>query len=60
MGSSVRTVQLNPGQVFLDDVPLNDLFDLSKPGKYSIQASRYDYLRKVSAKSNSVELIVKP
>ena len=56
--SSVTNVDLPPGQKVTDVLPVDRLFDLTQPGKYSIQASRYDSETKTWVKSNTVTVTV--
>jgi len=58
--SSATTVDLKPGQTLTDEFPVAKRFDLTQPGKYTIQASRYDYETKTWVKSNTITLTVEP
>jgi hypothetical protein len=50
---------LKPGETLTNEVILDKLFDLSQPGKYTIQARRADENSKAVAKSNIIKVTVK-
>jgi hypothetical protein len=60
------TYYLKPGETLQDGIIANKLYDLSKPGKYTIQVSRYkpEYgkhgFSKARVKSNKITLTVTP
>jgi hypothetical protein len=56
--SSAMSVGLQPGQTLSDEFPVNKRFDLTEPGKYSVQASRYDSETKTWVKSNTITVTV--
>jgi hypothetical protein len=49
---------LSPGKTVVQKLALSKEYDLSKPGKYTIQALRFD--GKLDVKSNIITLIVTP
>jgi len=49
---------LEPGKSFRQTLALSKEYDLSKPGKYTVQASRFD--GKTDVKSNTLTLAVMP
>jgi hypothetical protein len=51
---------LQPGETRNEDVVVTSLFDLSKPGKYTIQLERFDNSIKAGVKSNAVAVTVTP
>ena len=59
-GGSVRTVRLQPGQSMRDEINLTQMYDLSEPGKYTIQVQRTDDESKTVAKSNTIIVTVTP
>jgi hypothetical protein len=58
MGGNATTVDLDPGQTVTDECRLDKRYDLTKPGKYTIQASRYDSETKTWVKSNTITVTV--
>lgn len=52
-------VHLPPSKTLKETIDLNKLYDLSQPGKYRIQAERYDEERKVWVKSNAIVVTIK-
>jgi hypothetical protein len=50
---------LEPGESLVDNVTLSKLYDLSLPGRYTIQARRRDSESKTYVKSNTITLTVK-
>jgi len=58
-GSLVK-VSLGPGQSLKDATILNRLYDLSKPGNYTIQVQRTDPETKTVVKSNIITLTITP
>jgi hypothetical protein len=52
---------IEPGKSIEDIIIANKLYDLSQPGKYTIQVTRFDpYYSKTSVKSNIITLTVTP
>lgn len=51
---------LQPGKALNDVILANKLYDLSKPGKYSIQVSRFDPESKTTVTSNTITVTVVP
>jgi len=49
---------LEPGEVFTQSILLNRLYDLSQPGKYTVQVEHLDPQTKLAVKSNVIELSV--
>lgn len=58
--SSVTNVDLLPGGKVTGLLPADKVFDLAQPGRYSIQASRYDGQTKAWVKSNTITFTVTP
>ena len=56
----VFSMALLPGEVLKKDVVISKLYDLSQPGKYTIQAQRVDDANGALAKSNTVTVTVTP
>jgi hypothetical protein len=59
-GASVTLLDLKPGQTLKEACPVDKRYDLTQPGEYSVQASRYDYETKTWVKSNTITLTVEP
>ena len=53
-------VSLDPGQDWRNTIRVSDLYDLSKPGQYTIQVRRWDDETKTWVKSNAVTVTVTP
>lgn len=51
---------LAPGETQKDEIPVSKLYDLSKPGRYTIQIQRTDPETKLVVKSNSITVTVTP
>jgi hypothetical protein len=51
---------LKPGDLMQDSLVITNLYDLSKPGKYTIQIERSDDVRKTVVKSNVITVTVAP
>lgn len=51
---------LSPGKSVKDTMIVNKFFDLTKPGKYTIQVRRTDPASKVTVRSNTIEVTVTP
>jgi hypothetical protein len=59
--SSVIFIPMKPGETRKDDLTLSKLYDLGKPGKYTIQLSRFDEDTKAVVKSNTITVnVTKP
>ena len=56
--SMVLAVLPEPGTTFWEDLDLSNLFDLSRPGKYTVQVSRFDPKSKANVKSNTITVTV--
>jgi hypothetical protein len=57
---STGIARLEPGHTLRDEYPLSQRFDLTKPGRYTVQASRFDDQTKTWVKSNKITLTVTP
>jgi hypothetical protein len=57
---SVIMGSLSPGETFKDAMIVTKFYDLSKPGKYSIQVQRIDPTSKVAVKSDKITVTVTP
>jgi hypothetical protein len=57
---SVVSVTIPPGGVSRDAIIANKLYDLSQPGKYSIQVNKWDGESKTMATSNTIIITVIP
>jgi len=53
-------VSLKPGQDWRNTIRVSDLYDLSKPGQYTIQVRRWDDETKTWVKSNKITVTVTP
>ncbi|HEY4046918.1 MAG TPA: hypothetical protein VGM27_08635 [Acidobacteriaceae bacterium] len=53
-------VQLDPGHGLIDTINVTPLYDLTRPGRYSIQASRYDDVSKERVLSNVIDVTITP
>jgi hypothetical protein len=52
---------LNPGEEDRHSLMISKLYDLSKPGKYTIQVTRLDLEgTKIQLKSNAITVTVEP
>jgi hypothetical protein len=51
---------VEPGQTFTEDLDLDNLYDLSQLGSYTVQLSRFDDESKTWVKSNTVAITVVP
>ena len=56
----VRGGSYKPGEQSTEVVAVNDLYDLSKPGQYTIQVRRWDDETKTWVKSNTITVTVTP
>jgi hypothetical protein len=60
-GSGILLQPLNPGEEDKHFLMINKLYDLSKPGKYTIQVTRLDLEgTKIQLKSNTITVTVEP
>jgi hypothetical protein len=57
---TVVVFTLQPGETLKDGVLLNKMYDLSRPGKYTIQVLKTDPDNRTTAKSNKLTITVKP
>jgi len=57
---TVINFTLKPGESLKDGIKLSEFYDLSKPGKYSIEVERTDDITKAVVKSNTITLAVTP
>jgi hypothetical protein len=57
---SAAFLHLEPGQSVKQEYPVWDDYDLSKPGKYTIQVSRLDRETNTRVKSNTITITVTP
>ena len=53
-------VSLKPSQDWRNTLRVSDLYDLSKPGQYTIQVRRWDDETKTWVKSNTITVTVTP
>jgi hypothetical protein len=53
-------VSLRPGQDWRNTIRVSDLYDLSKPGQYTIQVRRWDDETKTWVRSNTITATVEP
>jgi hypothetical protein len=53
-------VSLKPGQEWVTTIPFGDLYDLSKPGHYTLRVRRWDDETKTWVKSNTITVTVTP
>lgn len=51
---------LKPGESWTDTVMLNELYDLNKPGQYTIQVRRFDPATGTMVTSNDITLAIAP
>jgi hypothetical protein len=51
---------LQPGKSFEEEIVLNKLYDLTKPGQYTAQVERKDETTKIKVKSNKIAFTVIP
>jgi hypothetical protein len=51
---------LKPGESLKDGIVLDGMYDLSQPGKHTIQIERYDYVTKAVVKSNTITFTLTP
>jgi hypothetical protein len=58
-GTVIR-VPIKPGKAFEGESILNQEYDLSNPGKYTIQAHRFDRVSKTMVKSNTITVTATP
>jgi hypothetical protein len=60
-GSMILASPLNPGEEDRHSLMISKLYDLSKPGKYTIQVTRLDLEgTKIQLKSNAITVTVEP
>jgi hypothetical protein len=60
-GSMLLVAPLNPGEQHKHSLMIGKLYDLSKPGKYTIQVTRLDLEgTKIPLKSNTITVTVEP
>ena len=57
---SAWNAHVKPGATFEDHVDLTSIYDLSQPGKYTVQVQRTDAVSKTLVKSNTVTVTVTP
>jgi hypothetical protein len=50
------TYKIGPGKTSREDADLTEEFELSKPGKYTVQAERLDQYSKGPVKSNIITI----
>jgi hypothetical protein len=58
--NAVGLVAVHPGDVMKTEIHLNELYDLSAPGKYSVQMRYFDDENKDEVRSNAITVIVVP
>lgn len=51
---------VTPGKTIVEIIVLNDLYDLSEPGTYSVQVERTDPLSKTTVQSNKLTIVITP
>jgi hypothetical protein len=56
--SSRGSIPLKPGKTFTDHANVSTMYDLSQPGKYTIQFRKYDDESKTTVKSNKITVTV--
>lgn len=54
------SASLNPGQAFTDTIDLGTVYDLSQPGKYTVQIDRLDTAGQIEAISNTITINITP
>ena len=59
-GGSVFTQVLKPTETIREGIVVTNIFDLTKPGKYTIQCQRFDEESKTIVKSNMITVTVTP
>jgi hypothetical protein len=57
---TVINFTLKPGESLKDGIKLSEIYDISKPGKYSIEVERTDDTTNTVVKSNTITLTVTP
>jgi hypothetical protein len=57
---TVIRIPLKPGKTLAGESILSKEYDLSKPGKYTVQAHRFDGVSMTMVKSNTITLTVTP
>ncbi|MCU1240459.1 MAG: hypothetical protein JWO71_1185 [Candidatus Acidoferrum typicum] len=60
INESLFQVTVQPGKTLKDDVDISTLYDLTQPGKYTVQVERVDPISKTVVKSNSIIVTVTP
>jgi hypothetical protein len=58
--NEVGRVPMAPGEVMKTEIRLSDLYDLSLPGKYTVQVRYYDDENKEEVKSKAITVTVVP
>jgi len=58
--NAVFRYEMPPGKVMKTEIRLDEVYDLTSPGKYTIQVSHYDEDNKEEAKSNTLTITVTP
>ncbi|MGD0793035.1 MAG: DUF2135 domain-containing protein [Terriglobales bacterium] len=58
--NEVLRVPMPPGEVMKTEIRLSDLYDLSVPGKYTVQVRYYDDENKEEVKSTTITVTVVP
>jgi hypothetical protein len=58
-GSSVVSM-VTPGETFIQTIDLRRLYNITEPGMYTVQVSRYDEARKMVVHSNTLTLKIVP
>ncbi|MFZ0479528.1 MAG: hypothetical protein WAL71_10290 [Terriglobales bacterium] len=60
VGVSVGATAMHPGEVITPEIRLSELYDMSAPGKYTVQVWHYDEEHKDDVKSNAITVTVVP
>jgi hypothetical protein len=60
LGISVGGTAMHPGEVITPEIRLSELYDMSVPGKYTVQVWHYDDENKEKVKSNTITVTVVP
>jgi hypothetical protein len=58
--NAVGLVAVHPGDVMKTEIHLNEIYDLSAPGKYSVQVRYFDDENKDEVRSNAITVTVAP
>lgn len=56
--NAIQRVPMSPGELMKTEIHLSELYDVSAPGKYTVQVRYYDEENKEEVKSNTVTVTV--